>query len=419
MSPPISSGTDYNALTALFEHEIGDESRLIEERIQAMRDLYLQAVKEQMLLQRRKERYASLRNELQQQHTILAEELNKQQAELSKAAVQRDRLQALAGELQKQKHGLVNTAKQTEQENESRRQEISTQFLDTIKTIGARLDEHGEQRMQHLRENETLKTELRRSLEKYSKREEEFKALFHAKQQRVRELEDQQREQEALFAAEQQRTEGYQEHIRSLAASEAELRGQLSMYAEKFEQFQEALNSSNDMFNSFKRKMEEMTRTIKKLEKENAEMQDRAQKSRDTVSEMRRECEFLRSKYEGTVKRNEKLESLCNALREDNHKSRENIRIMSREQLRALQDVELVPAAAASSAPQEMALALESVRLHGTPANGEAPIDTGRTEHKAPPEAETKRINGKPKSPQTHSGVKKAGGGKARNRSPS
>jgi len=47
-------------------------------------------------------------------------------------------------------------------------------------------------------------------------------------------------------------------------SSEADLRVQLNVYATKFEQFQDALNTSNDMFSQFKRKLEEMTKTIQR-----------------------------------------------------------------------------------------------------------------------------------------------------------
>ena len=48
-----------------------------------------------------------------------------------------------------------------------------------------------------------------------------------------------------------------------------ELRGQLSVYSEKFNSFQGTLNKSNEVFDTFKKEMARMTKTIKSLEKEN------------------------------------------------------------------------------------------------------------------------------------------------------
>ena len=49
-----------------------------------------------------------------------------------------------------------------------------------------------------------------------------------------------------------------------LMVSESDLRVQLNVYATKFEQFQEALNTSNDMFSQFKKKLDEMTKTTRR-----------------------------------------------------------------------------------------------------------------------------------------------------------
>lgn len=56
----------------------------------------------------------------------------------------------------------------------------------------------------------------------------------------------------------QQQTVLYEEKISSMAKSEKELRSQLTLYAEKFEQFQETLTKSNDIFNTFKLEMEKV-----------------------------------------------------------------------------------------------------------------------------------------------------------------
>eukprot|EP00276_Gloeochaete_wittrockiana_P023406 CAMPEP_0184366002 /NCGR_PEP_ID=MMETSP1089-20130417/151510_1 /TAXON_ID=38269 ORGANISM="Gloeochaete wittrockiana, Strain SAG46.84" /NCGR_SAMPLE_ID=MMETSP1089 /ASSEMBLY_ACC=CAM_ASM_000445 /LENGTH=47 /DNA_ID= /DNA_START= /DNA_END= /DNA_ORIENTATION= len=46
-----------------------------------------------------------------------------------------------------------------------------------------------------------------------------------------------------------------------IVQTENELRQQLAIYTEKFEQFQETLSKSNEVFSSFKLEMEKMTKT--------------------------------------------------------------------------------------------------------------------------------------------------------------
>lgn len=90
----------------------------------------------------------------------------------------------------------------------------------------------------------------------------------------------------------------YTEQINALLKTEAELRGQLAMYGDKFEQFQDTLTKSNEVFATFKKEMEKMSKTIKKLEKENAGLRDKGQKSDLAVVDLAEEvsaafCSFL------------------------------------------------------------------------------------------------------------------------------
>ena len=78
---------------------------------------------------------------------------------------------------------------------------------------------------------------------------------------------------------------------------------QLSLYAGKFEQFQETLNRSNEVFTTFKQEMErvwpsyvcyqlthlQMTKTIKKSEKENLVLRKKCEQTDYTLIELAEE----------------------------------------------------------------------------------------------------------------------------------
>ena len=49
-----------------------------------------------------------------------------------------------------------------------------------------------------------------------------------------------------------------QRRCEQLTRQEAELRGQLALYSEKFEEFQSTLTKSNDVFNTFKKEMDKV-----------------------------------------------------------------------------------------------------------------------------------------------------------------
>ena len=53
-----------------------------------------------------------------------------------------------------------------------------------------------------------------------------------------------------------------QQRCEQLTRQETELRGQLSLYAEKFEEFQKTLTKSNEVFSTFKREMDKVIMSI-------------------------------------------------------------------------------------------------------------------------------------------------------------
>ncbi len=50
-----------------------------------------------------------------------------------------------------------------------------------------------------------------------------------------------------------------QKRFEILSKQESDLRGQLSLYSDKFEEFQETLTKSNQAFSSFKREMDKVS----------------------------------------------------------------------------------------------------------------------------------------------------------------
>merc|ERR1719329_1143137 len=99
-----------------------------------------------------------------------------------------------------------------------------------------------------------------------------------------------------------------------MAKNELELREQLKVYADKFAGFQDTLTSSNDMFNTFKKEMDKMTRTTKKLEKEKRELKSKADATDATLIELANEKLAMQESQDKMTKKCMQLESLCRAL---------------------------------------------------------------------------------------------------------
>ncbi|KAA8534339.1 hypothetical protein F0562_031834 [Nyssa sinensis] len=106
----------------------------------------------------------------------------------------------------------------------------------------------------------------------------------------------------------------YTEQMSQLLATEKNLRLQLTADGEKFQQFQDALMKSNEVFETFKQEIEKLAKSIKELKKENNFLKSKSEKSDIALIELVEEREHLKKQLERTRNQKEKLESLCRSL---------------------------------------------------------------------------------------------------------
>jgi len=138
-------------------------------------------------------------------------------------------------------------------------------------------------------------------------------------------------QQAQLATQEKGKAMAYQEHISQLAATESELRSQLALYAEKFDQFQEALNKSNDMFSQFKGKMEKMAETISKLEADNTSLKAQCDASdMQLIAALDRRTQD-RAEIATLKNQKAKLEILCRTMQTERNKHQVEIASLERE----------------------------------------------------------------------------------------
>jgi len=65
--------------------------------------------------------------------------------------------------------------------------------------------------------------------------------------------------------------------------SETQLKSQVTLYTQKYEEFQSTLSKSNQVFESFRAEMDKLTKKIKKLEQENAQWKNKLEASEASV----------------------------------------------------------------------------------------------------------------------------------------
>lgn len=61
--------------------------------------------------------------------------------------------------------------------------------------------------------------------------------------------------------------------------SESQLKSQVTLYTQKYEEFQATLSKSNEVFESFRAEMDKLTKKIKKLENETAQWKHKFESS--------------------------------------------------------------------------------------------------------------------------------------------
>ncbi|XP_048848915.1 alpha-taxilin-like [Brienomyrus brachyistius] len=262
---------------------------------------------------------------LQRKQAQLIQEKDHLRSEHSKAILARSKLESLCRELQRHNRTLKEDGVQRARVEEEKRKEVTSHFQVTLNDIQAQMEQHNERNSTLRQENMELAEKLKKLIEQYELREEHIDKVFkhkdlqqqlvdaklHQAQELLKEAEDRhQREKDFLLkeAVESQRM------CELMKQQEVHLKQQLSLYTEKFEEFQNTLSKSNEVFTTFKQEMEKMTKKIKKLEKETTMYRSRWESSNRALLEMAEEKTVREKELECLQGKVQRLEKLCRAL---------------------------------------------------------------------------------------------------------
>ncbi|XP_024055061.2 alpha-taxilin [Terrapene carolina triunguis] len=262
---------------------------------------------------------------LQKKQTQLVQEKDHLRSEHSKAILARSKLESLCRELQRHNRTLKEEGVQRAREEEEKRKEVTSHFQVTLNDIQLQMEQHNERNSKLRQENMELAERLKKLIEQYELREEHIDKVFKHKdlQQQLVDAKLQQA-QEMLKEAEErhQREKDFllKEAVESqrmcelMKQQETHLKQQLALYTEKFEEFQNTLSKSSEVFTTFKQEMEKMTKKIKKLEKETTVYRSRWESSNKALLEMAEEKTLRDKELEGLQVKIQRLEKLCRAL---------------------------------------------------------------------------------------------------------
>ncbi|KAJ9129256.1 hypothetical protein P3X46_033953 [Hevea brasiliensis] len=235
-------------------------------------------------------------------------------AERDAAIAVRDKLESLCRELQRQNKMLMGECKRVSTEGQNLRLDLSAKFQDAIKDVSNKLEEQKEECFSQLKENEMLRNKLKQLADQYALSEQQYAQKLKQKTLELQLADLKIKQHEEKLIQEQSHMKVYAEQVAQLLVTEKNLRWQLTADGEKFQQFQEALLKSNEVFETFKQEIEKMAKSIKELKKENVFLKSKSEKSDVTLIELVEEREKLKMQLEKTKNQKEKLESLCRSL---------------------------------------------------------------------------------------------------------
>ena len=252
-------------------------------------------------------------NEIKKQ-LRLHEEKEALQRENAMLRMKQEKLENLCRELQRANKNAINDAKQSAIEEANKRDALSQKFEGGIAEITSKLEEHGNERIAQLKENETLREHLHRLTERSTLQEEHYEKAKHTFELEKQLYEARLAEAEEKFKASEAHRAVLASEVEARAARETELLEQLVSYADRFEEFQGMIKQSNEAYATFKKDMAEMNKALRKSEKEKAELEAKTRKSDVAMIQLLEERENATRAHNTLKTQKEKLENLCRAL---------------------------------------------------------------------------------------------------------
>ncbi|KAI8437835.1 hypothetical protein MSG28_012053 [Choristoneura fumiferana] len=258
-------------------------------------------------------------------YAILLKEKEQLQHEFNKTILVKSKLESLCRELQKQNKAIKEESLLKIREEEERRKETQAKFQNTLTEITTLLQQNNEKNAKLRDDNISMSEKFKSVVQQYQLREQQVDKM--GKQMALEsQLSDAKLQKAALeHQAEKERLVAETEHLKviveqctakimELQGTETALRSQLGVYTDKYDEFQNALVKSNQVFGGFKEQMEKMSKKIKKLEKESLSWKKRWETSQTALLDMCGERQAGEERAAAAARQLLHMQSLCRTL---------------------------------------------------------------------------------------------------------
>jgi len=246
----------------------------------------------------------------------LQKERDNNRTELSKTVGLKEKLEKLCRELQRDNNKMKNENK----ELQTSQKRNTTAWDEKYATLLSKLEGYQEEKdvpkkqVVDMSMEELFFVRFKSFIDQYELRDLHFHSLMRMKELEVQYHMSRYEREKKTAEAESTKARHLQAQVQAFTKTETELRSQLNVYVDKFKQVEDTLNNSNDLFLSFRKEMEDMSKKGKRLEKENEGLKRQKEATNANIIRMAEERHEWKRKAEAGQKQLETLRGIIQAM---------------------------------------------------------------------------------------------------------
>uniref|UniRef100_A0A0V0J6N9 Alpha-taxilin n=2 Tax=Schistocephalus solidus TaxID=70667 RepID=A0A0V0J6N9_SCHSO len=259
-------------------------------------------------------------------------ERDKFQNELARVLQQKEKLESLCRELQKQNHQIKEESMQMAESEDKQRKAVADRFQASILDIQKQLGEYLNKNKELREENQQLAEKLHNFIKDHEGREEHVKKLIKTRELEAKLAEAKleqakvQHQQEQMVSEQKiarlkEESELLNKRLDAHRNVEDKLKEQIDFYKTKYQQFNKTISNSNHMFETAKTEMEKMTKHVRAAEAQALDWRAKWEVSQQTLLETADALKQEQGKVASLTRQVDSLSSLCRALRGNQSRS--------------------------------------------------------------------------------------------------
>ncbi|EMS54489.1 hypothetical protein TRIUR3_06939 [Triticum urartu] len=193
-------------------------------------------------------------------------------------------------------------------------------IYDILLAVSVKLEEQKNKCISQFEENNSLRNKLKDLADQYNIIQQKYAHQLKEKTLELELADLKIQQHQAKAAQEHAQMVLYAEQVSQLVTTEKNLRVQLAADGENFQQFQDALSKSNEVFETYK-EMEQMVKAIKDFRKQNEAPKNKCENSDIALVKLIEEHEVMKKQLDKYKNQKDKLESLCRSLQAERKQS--------------------------------------------------------------------------------------------------